>query len=132
MRIQLPKFPAVSELELTDVLYALSDPTRLDIVRQLAQVESLSCGCFKIDMPKSSLSHHFRILRASGVVMTQRKGTTLFNELRRADLEQRFPGLLRAVLGESDFQKSENEGVNRKTNNPVRAHTGRRRLSRER
>jgi DNA-binding transcriptional ArsR family regulator len=110
MSTHLPKFPLIAELELTTVLYALSDPIRLDIVRQLAQAGSLSCGCFKIDMPKSSLSHHFRILRASGVVATQRKGTTLFNELRRADLEQRFPGLLRAVLGESSFQKNENGG----------------------
>jgi DNA-binding transcriptional ArsR family regulator len=49
-------------------------------------------------MPKSSLSHHFRVLRESGLVATRRVGTELLNTLRRQDLESRFPGLLGAVL----------------------------------
>jgi DNA-binding transcriptional ArsR family regulator len=81
------------------VLYALSDPIRLDIIRQLSSVDSLACGDFRIEKPKSSLSHHFRVLRESGVVATRRDGTALLNSLRRQDLESRFPGLLKAVLG---------------------------------
>ena len=99
MRTYLPKEPQKEDFELSSVLYALSDPIRLDIVRQLASVDSLACGNFQIEKPKSSLSHHFRVLRESGVVATRRDGTTLLNRLRRHDLESTFPGLLKAVLG---------------------------------
>jgi DNA-binding transcriptional ArsR family regulator len=58
-----------------------------------------ACGEFEIDRPKSSLSHHFRVLRESGVVATTRQGTALMNRLRREDLDTRFPNLLDAVLG---------------------------------
>jgi DNA-binding transcriptional ArsR family regulator len=81
------------------VLYALSDNVRLDIVRQLADGEERACGDFRIEMPKSSLSHHFRVLRESGLVSTRRVGTVLLNTLRREEIESRFPGLLKAVLG---------------------------------
>jgi DNA-binding transcriptional ArsR family regulator len=84
---------------MSSVLYALSDPIRLDIVRQLSAVDSLACGHFQIGKPKSSLSHHFRVLRESGVIATRREGTALLNSLRRQDLDSRFPGLLKAVIG---------------------------------
>ena len=101
MREFLPKEPRRDELQISSVLYALSDPIRLDIVRQLADVESLSCGEFKINKPKSSLSHHFRVLRESGLVSTRREGTALLNTLRHNDIDHRFPGLLKAVLSVS-------------------------------
>jgi DNA-binding transcriptional ArsR family regulator len=99
IRTYLPKEPRRDELELSSVLYAFSDPIRLDIVRQLSAVDSLACGHFDIGKPKSSLSHHFRVLRESGVIATRREGTALLNSLRRQDLDSRFPGLLKAVLG---------------------------------
>ena len=63
------------------------------------RADSLACGHFEIGKPKSSLSHHFRVLRESGVIATRREGTALLNSLRRQDLDSRFPGLLKAVLG---------------------------------
>ncbi len=94
----LPNEPRREDLALTAVLYALSDGVRLDIVRQLAGCER-ACGAVSIPMAKSSLSHHFRVLRESGVVSTRREGKELINCLRWDDLEARFPGLLAAVLG---------------------------------
>jgi len=96
--IFLPKEPDRKELLLTAVLYALSDDARLGIVRQLATKGEQPCGVFEVDRPKSSLSHHFRVLRESGVVSTRKDGKTLMNTLRREDLDARFPGLLKAVL----------------------------------
>jgi len=90
--------PKTKDLELTVVLYALSDPIRLEIVRKLAMSDEIACGSFNIDMPKSSLSHHFGILRKAGIISTRKEGTALMNTLRRADLDRRFPGLLRSVL----------------------------------
>jgi DNA-binding transcriptional ArsR family regulator len=108
MPIFLPKEPLRKELQLTAVLYALSDEVRLGIVRQLAERGEQACGVFEVDRPKSSLSHHFRVLRESGVVATRKDGKQLMNTLRRADLEARFPGLLKAVLREvSDGQEME-------------------------
>jgi DNA-binding transcriptional ArsR family regulator len=87
-----------SELSLMEVLHALADPVRLEIVRQLDEAGEKACGMFGIDMPKSSLSHHFRILRESGVIVSETQGTVLMNRLRRTDLEARFPGVLKSIL----------------------------------
>lgn len=92
------KHPPIDNLVLERVLYALSDPVRLEIVRRLAEVEEASCGELDGGRPKSSMSHHFRVLRDAGLVRTQAAGTTHMNSLRRDDIEQRFPGLLAAVL----------------------------------
>jgi len=96
----LPKEPSPKDILLTAVLYALSDEVRLGIVTQLAERGELPCGVFEVDRPKSSLSHHFRVLRESGLVSTRRSGTILLNTLRREDIEARFPGLISAVLAE--------------------------------
>jgi DNA-binding transcriptional ArsR family regulator len=90
--------PKRADLELTALLYALSDATRLQIVRSLAKTDEIACGYFEIDMPKSSLSHHFRVLRNAGVITTRREGTALLNRLRSEDLNDRFPGLLKSIL----------------------------------
>ncbi|HVW76522.1 MAG TPA: helix-turn-helix domain-containing protein [Alloacidobacterium sp.] len=98
MPVFLPKEPTRSQLSLTAILYALSDEVRLGIVRQLAAEGEQPCGVFEVDRPKSSLSHHFRVLRESGVVSTRKEGKNLLNTLRRKDLDARFPGLLKAIL----------------------------------
>ena len=93
-----PNYPKKQDIELSQVLYALSDPIRLKIVKQLANVDEKACGTFEMEMPKSSLSHHFKVLRESGVVMSRQEGVRKLNWLRRDDLEERFPGLLDSVL----------------------------------
>jgi DNA-binding transcriptional ArsR family regulator len=91
--------PATDALELTGVLHALSDPQRLAIVRVLAASdEPRRCGGFGLSVTKSTLTHHFRVLRRAGVIAQQEDGTAKLNSLRRADLDARFPGLLDAIL----------------------------------
>jgi len=90
--------PRTADLQLTAVLYALSDETRLQIVQNLAEGQEIACSYFDIPMPKSSLSHHFRVLRTSGVITTRKEGTALLNRLRKEELEMRFPGVLESVL----------------------------------
>jgi DNA-binding transcriptional ArsR family regulator len=92
--------PRRSELEVVDVLRALGDPTRLEIVRILDREPAgeLACGAFGLDASKQNLSHHFRVLRAAGVIQSRDEGRNRYTSLRRDDLEARFPGLLRAVL----------------------------------
>jgi DNA-binding transcriptional ArsR family regulator len=93
-----PHHPSSAELELPAVLHALSDPARLQIVRQLSMSDECTCGTFDLGLSKATLSHHFRVLRESGVVRTRPEGRTRMLSLRKDDLEERFPGLLDAVL----------------------------------
>jgi DNA-binding transcriptional ArsR family regulator len=94
--------PDKNEIELASVMHALSDPHRLEIVRRLGDdSEPRACGSFGFDISKSTLTHHFRTLREAGVIRQERQGTTKMTELRREDLDARFPGLLDAVLSAS-------------------------------
>ena len=94
-----PHHPPRDELDLPMVLHALSDPQRLRIVRALAErAEPCACGSFGLDVTKSTLTHHFRVLREAGVISQELAGTSKLNSLRREDLDARFPGLLDAVL----------------------------------
>jgi DNA-binding transcriptional ArsR family regulator len=91
--------PETSEIELAAVLHALSDPHRLEIVRRLDQDSApRPCGSLDFGVTKSTMTHHFRTLREAGVIRQKRQGTTKLTELRRTDLDARFPGLLDAVL----------------------------------
>jgi DNA-binding transcriptional ArsR family regulator len=92
--------PPVDSLELTGVLHALSDPVRLEIVRTLAADGGCECRCgaFELPVTKSTRTHHFRVLRESGVIEQRADGTALVNRLRRDELDARFPGLLESVL----------------------------------
>ncbi len=93
--------PAVEDLDLPTLLFALSDPARLAIVRQIAgsDVEA-TCQSVGLDMPKSTRSHHLKVLRESGVVHTVVRGRERVMTLRLNDVESRWPGLLTAVLAE--------------------------------
>jgi len=94
------KHPSVTDFSLERVFYALSDPVRLEIVRHLGRVIDASCGELDGGRPKSSMSHHFRVLRDAGLVRTQSVGTTHMNSLRREELDSRFPGLLAVILAQ--------------------------------
>jgi DNA-binding transcriptional ArsR family regulator len=91
--------PAREEIRLEPVLHALSDPMRLRIVTDLAEAEGeLSCSHFDLPVTKSTSTHHFRVLRESGVIRQVYRGTAKMNGLRRDDLDALFPGLLDALL----------------------------------
>ncbi len=91
--------PERDEIELPGVLHALSDPQRLEVVRILAgSEEPCPCGSIELGVSKSTMTHHYRVLRESGVIRQKREGTSKLTELRRDDLDTRFPGLIDAVL----------------------------------
>jgi DNA-binding transcriptional ArsR family regulator len=90
--------PTHEQLNLTDVLHALSDPTRLAVVAQLDRVGELSCGCLEVTVAKSTLSQHLRVLREAGVTHTRPDGNQRWLSVRRDALDVQFPNLLDAVL----------------------------------
>jgi DNA-binding transcriptional ArsR family regulator len=90
--------PDRQQVTLAGVLYALGDPIRLEIVRQLAVKGEQNCCDFDFAIARSTMSHHFKILRESGVILSRKSGTQHLNSLRQQDLEEQFPGLLASVL----------------------------------
>lgn len=94
--------PATEEIKLVEVFHALADPVRLQIVAQLAAKGRDSCSGVgeTIDVHRTTMSHHYRVLRESGVTWTEMEGRTRYVSLRCKDLESRFPGLLDAVLAQ--------------------------------
>jgi DNA-binding transcriptional ArsR family regulator len=93
--------PATEDITLAGVLGALSDPVRLRILKKLLERRgSLSCAeaapC--AEMAKSTLSHHFRVLRDAGLIRTTKQGVENLNSVRWDDVNKRFPGLLKAIL----------------------------------
>ena len=90
--------PAIQEVELSEVLHALSDPTRLEIVRGLAADGERQCGSFHLGLTKATRSHHFKVLREAGLTNTRVAGTARYVTLRREELDSKFPGLVEAVL----------------------------------
>ncbi len=91
--------PERDQIELAAVLHAFSDPMRLRIVAGLATGDERTCKSFELPVVKSTCTHHFKVLREAGVIHQRLEGTTRLSSLRRADLDERFPGLLDAVLG---------------------------------
>ena len=94
--------PDADRIELASVLEALADPTRLAVVAFLASLDGRSleapCGAFTCFGSKSNLTYHLARLREAGITRTRVKGTSRLISLREADLEARFPGLLKTVI----------------------------------
>ncbi|MEP7021914.1 MAG: helix-turn-helix domain-containing protein [Pseudonocardiales bacterium] len=97
---QLPH-PHLAEVALTDVLFALSDPARLELVRLLAaDGRQTVAGCQVVDpdAPKSTFSHHLKALREAGLIRNEPNGRQRMITLRRAEVDAQFPGLLDSIL----------------------------------
>ncbi|MFE0632779.1 ArsR/SmtB family transcription factor [Streptomyces sp. NPDC058864] len=89
--------PAIEEMDLGSVFAALADPHRRSVVEQLCAEEEhaeRTCASFGLRVSKSTLTHHFRVLREAGLIRQIDYGNSRKVTLRRQDLERRFPGLL--------------------------------------
>ena len=92
--------PTKEDISLFTILYALSEPLRFHIVEQLVNGEELTCGGFKLlsVKGKSTMTHHFKVLRDAGLICTRIDGREHYTSLRKRDIEERFPGLLNALI----------------------------------
>jgi DNA-binding transcriptional ArsR family regulator len=99
--------PSRKDLRLENILYALSDGVRLSVVQQLAKHGQMTCGEFAAceNKGKSTMTHHFKVLREAGIIYTEIDGREHLTSLRAKDLETCFPGLLGAVLVSASNQK---------------------------
>jgi len=76
----------------------------------VAQECSQNCSTFLTvsdkTIPKSTLSQHFRALREAGLIRGERRGVEMHNTSRCAEIEQRFPGLIRAIVNAHAIQSA--------------------------
>jgi DNA-binding transcriptional ArsR family regulator len=95
-------YPDREDITIYGILAALSDPTRLTIVRQLAQRDE-QCPFDFLDLAsKQNLTHHLKVLREAGLLMSRYEGRNKFIWLRRDIIDDMFPGLLDGVLNAVD------------------------------
>ena len=95
--------PPIEEVTVEAVLHALADPVRVALYAEIvASACSRSCssllGVSEKAVPKSTLSEHFKVLREAGLIRSERRGVELQNSSRCAEIEERFPGLIPAIL----------------------------------
>ena len=95
-----PYHPATIDLQ--HVLYALADPSRLHLVRELTQeTEIASTGFKSVQAARGTVAFHLKALRLAGLTLTRLDGNRRLISLRQDVLESRFPGLLDAILAGS-------------------------------
>ncbi len=103
--------PSVEDVTVEGILHALSDPVRVAIYADIVGQEcSQNCSTFlrvsNKPIPKSTLSQHFKVLREAGLIRGDRRGVEMHNVSRCAEIEQRFPGLIRAIVNAHEIQHS--------------------------
>jgi len=103
--------PSIDDVTVEGILHALSDPVRAAIYAELAISSGATCSNFlKVsdrDIPKSTLSQHFRALREAGLIRSERQGVEMRNTTRCAEIEQRFPGLIMTIMKAHQIQAAE-------------------------
>ena len=95
--------PALEDITVEGILYAFSDPVRIQIYADIARAECpQSCSVFLIvkeaKLPKSTLSQHFKILRESGLIRSKRVGVEMLNSTRCAEIRGKFGNLISSIL----------------------------------
>ncbi|MFC5826484.1 ArsR/SmtB family transcription factor [Nonomuraea insulae] len=101
-RERVPPHPDIHTISLQQVLEALVEPVRRLIVSELyAAGRDLACGTIDLPVSKSTATHHFNVLREAGLIRQYYVGTSRMNALRRDEIDEAFPDLLRALVAPS-------------------------------
>ncbi|WP_114227432.1 MULTISPECIES: winged helix-turn-helix domain-containing protein [Sphingomonas] len=104
--------PSLDDLRPDAILHALADRERAAIFADIAATDCVA-RCAEVaeqrgrTVPKSSLSQHFKILREAGLIRSERVGIELRNYSRCAEVETRFPGLIKAILTAYECEEEE-------------------------
>lgn len=101
--------PSIEDVTVEAILHALSDPVRVAIYANIVGAQSSrNCSSFvrmsEKEIPKSTLSHHFKALREAGLIRGERRGVEMHNTSRCAEIEKRFPGLIVAIVKAHNIQ----------------------------
>jgi DNA-binding transcriptional ArsR family regulator len=104
--------PSLEAITVEGILHALSDRYGRAIYADIVTQEcSHNCSMFLTvsdkAIPKSTLSLHFRILRKAGLIRGEWRDVEMHNTSRCAEIEERFPGLLRAIVNAHTIQSND-------------------------
>ena len=107
--------PSIEDVTVENILHALSDSVRVAIFSQIVgSGRPQNCSDFlhisEKSIPKSTLSQHFKALREAGLIRGERKGVEMRNTSRCAEIDQRFPGLIKAIVKTHNVQLKNNTG----------------------
>lgn len=89
------------------LLAAMADPTRLEILRELAGAPEV-CACdftSCCDVSQPTVSHHLRVLRDAGAVTSERRGNWVFYRIA-PDLNERLAAIAEGLLPRGLIQVS--------------------------
>jgi DNA-binding transcriptional ArsR family regulator len=81
------------------LLAALADPTRMEILRELAGAPEV-CACdftSCCDVSQPTISHHLKVLRDAGAVTSERRGNWVFYRIA-PNLNERIGGIAQAFV----------------------------------
>jgi DNA-binding transcriptional ArsR family regulator len=103
--------PSIEDVTVETILHTLSDPVRAAIYMNIAasdcpQVCSSFLRVSEKDIPKSTLSQHFKALREAGLIRGERRGVEMHNVSRCDEVNKRFPGLIPAIINAHKVQGS--------------------------
>ncbi|RNL75515.1 ArsR/SmtB family transcription factor [Nocardioides marmorisolisilvae] len=94
---ELPAVLPVGSVQ--DVLAALADPVRLEMVRRMsADGGPVACVRLYDGIGKSTASHHFKVLREAGITERVVIDGQVHQQLRADELEEALPGVVSAVV----------------------------------
>ena len=101
--------PSIEDVTVETILHTLSDPVRASIYMNIAasdcpQVCSSFLRVSEKDIPKSTLSQHFKALRDAGLIRGERRGVEMHNVSRCDEVNKRFPGLIPAIINAHKVQ----------------------------
>src|SRR5690242_15832800 len=70
-----PARPGIQH-EYAETFRALSDPTRLEMIRMAAQADEVACTTFleRFGVSKSTISYHVKVLRSAGLIKVRKEG----------------------------------------------------------
>ena len=85
------------------VFQALSDPTRREILR-LLRARDMSAGelAERFPLAKSTLSGHFNVLKNAGLVVNERRRTSIVYSLNTSALEEALAGVMSLMRAGGD------------------------------
>ena len=81
------------------LLAALADPARMEILRELAGSSEV-CACDLTtccDVRQPTVSHHLKVLRDAGAVLSERRGNRVYYWIS-PDLNDRLAGIAQTIM----------------------------------
>lgn len=85
------------DVHLDTTLKALANPVRRKVVTTLLDTPGNrvdTCAAFEVQVSRSTLTQHLRVLTDAGLIETIDYGNRVFVELRTGEIDDRLPGML--------------------------------------